>query len=76
MLIMDLGSVPKADATRMILGGKPQMSVLDTLRELGEENVTLDKIVKEGFGGILGVESGGPEPVLVVRAVVLLPPLT
>ena len=38
------------------------MSVLDTLRELGEENVTLDKIVKEGFGGILGVESGGPEP--------------
>jgi len=62
MLIMDLGSVPKADATRMILGGKPQMSVLDTLRELGEENVTLDKIVKEGFGGILGVESGGPEP--------------
>ncbi len=60
--VMIHGCDPKADATRMILGGKPQDTVLDTLRELGEENVTLDKVVKKGFLGILGVESGGPEP--------------
>ncbi len=60
--VMIHGCDPKADATRMILGGKPQRTVLDTLRELGEENVTLDKVVKKGFNGLLGVESGGPEP--------------
>jgi len=60
--VMIHGCDPKADATRMILGGKPQDTVLDTLRELGEENVTLAKVVKKGFLGILGVESGGPEP--------------
>jgi len=60
--VMIHGCDPKADATRMILGGKPQETVLDTLREVGEENVTLDRVVKEGFCGIRGVESGGPEP--------------
>ena len=60
--IMIHGCDPKADATRIILGGLHQMTVLDCLRELGEENVTLDKVVKIGFDGIRGVESGGPEP--------------
>jgi len=32
------------------------------LREYGEEGVTLDKVVKIGFGDIRCVESGGPEP--------------
>ena len=60
--VMIHGCDPKADATRMILGGTPQMTVLDCLRELGEENVTLDKVVQTGFSGVRGVESGGPEP--------------
>jgi len=60
--VMIHGCDPKADATRLILGGKPQETVLDVLREEGEENVTLDKVMKIGFGGIRCVESGGPEP--------------
>lgn len=56
------GCDPKADSTRMILGGKPQETLMDKLREEGEESITVDNIVKAGFRGIKGVESGGPEP--------------
>lgn len=52
------GCDPKADCTRMILGGKPQETVMDTLREFGEDAVTLEKVVKTGFCGIRCVESG------------------
>ena len=60
--VMIHGCDPKADATRMILGGKPQETVLDLVRKLGEEEITLEQVVKVGFGGIRCVESGGPEP--------------
>jgi nitrogenase iron protein NifH len=56
------GCDPKADCTRLILGGKPQETVMDTLREFGEDAVTIDRVVKTGFCGIKCVESGGPEP--------------
>lgn len=56
------GCDPKADSTRLVLGGKPQETLMDTLREEGEEAIVLDKIVKTGFQGIRCVESGGPEP--------------
>jgi nitrogenase iron protein NifH len=59
--IMIVGCDPKADSTRLVLGGLVQKTVLDTLREDGEE-IDLDLILKEGYGGIKGVESGGPEP--------------
>ncbi|MDF2503087.1 MULTISPECIES: nitrogenase iron protein [Clostridium] len=59
--IMVVGCDPKADSTRLLLGGLAQKSVLDTLREEGED-VELDSILKDGFGGIRCVESGGPEP--------------
>ncbi|AJA47514.1 nitrogenase iron protein [Clostridium pasteurianum DSM 525 = ATCC 6013] len=59
--IMVVGCDPKADSTRLLLGGLAQKSVLDTLREEGED-VELDSILKEGYGGIRCVESGGPEP--------------
>jgi len=60
--VMIHGCDPKADATRMILGGKPQETVLDLVRKLGEEELTLEQVVKVGFGDIRCVESGGPEP--------------
>jgi len=60
--VMIHGCDPKADATRMILHVMSQETVLDTLREFGKENVTVDKVVKVGFAGIRAVESGGPEP--------------
>ncbi|MBU4378256.1 MAG: nitrogenase iron protein [Proteobacteria bacterium] len=59
--IMVVGCDPKADSTRLLLGGLAQKSVLDTLREEGED-VELDDIRKPGFGGTWCVESGGPEP--------------
>lgn len=58
--IMQIGCDPKADSTRMLMGGKRQHSVLDTLREEGEVN--LEDVLEPGFGGIMCVESGGPEP--------------
>ncbi|MDF2567894.1 MAG: nitrogenase iron protein [Oscillospiraceae bacterium] len=59
--IMIVGCDPKADSTRLILGGLAQQTVLDTLREEGED-IDLDLVLKAGFSGIKCVESGGPEP--------------
>jgi len=60
--VMIHGCDPKADSTRLILGGKMQTTMMDTLRELGEVTCTPDKVIETGFGGIKCVESGGPEP--------------
>ncbi len=59
--VMVVGCDPKADSTRLLLGGLHQRSVLDTLREEGED-VELEEVRKSGFGNTLCVESGGPEP--------------
>jgi vanadium nitrogenase iron protein len=56
------GCDPKADCTRLVLGGKPQETIMDTLREHGEDAVTIENVVNVGFKGIQCVESGGPEP--------------
>ena len=59
--VMVVGCDPKADSTRLLLGGLAQKTVLDTIREEGED-IELDRIMKEGDGGTKCVESGGPEP--------------
>ncbi len=59
--VMVVGCDPKADSTRLLLGGLAQGTVLDTLRSEGED-VELEDIRKVGFGGTLCTESGGPEP--------------
>ncbi len=59
--VMVVGCDPKADSTRLLLGGLAQKTVLDTIREEGDD-VDLDQILKEGFKGTRCVESGGPEP--------------
>ncbi|MDR1135852.1 MAG: nitrogenase iron protein [Clostridiales Family XIII bacterium] len=59
--IMVVGCDPKADSTRLLLGGLHQKTVLDTIRE-SRQGVNLDDLILEGFGGIRCVESGGPEP--------------
>nr|WP_297764988.1 nitrogenase iron protein [uncultured Butyrivibrio sp.] len=59
--VMVVGCDPKADSTRLLLGGLAQKTVLDTIREEGED-VELESIMKDGFGGTRCVESGGPEP--------------
>jgi len=59
--VMVVGCDPKADSTRLLLGGLAQRSVLDTLREEGED-VELSDIRAGGYCQSLCVESGGPEP--------------
>ena len=59
--VMVVGCDPKADSTRLLLGGLQQKTVLDTLREEGED-VELEDILKPGFRGTMCTESGGPEP--------------
>jgi len=59
--VMVVGCDPKADSTRLLLGGLAQKTVLDTLREEGED-VELDDIMKIGYGNTSCTESGGPEP--------------
>jgi nitrogenase iron protein NifH len=59
--VMVVGCDPKADSTRLLLGGLAQRSVLDTLREEGED-VELSDVRSTGFHDSLCVESGGPEP--------------
>jgi nitrogenase iron protein NifH len=59
--VMIVGCDPKADSTRLLLGGLAQKTVLDTLRKEGED-VALDAVLKIGYNGVRCVESGGPEP--------------
>jgi len=59
--VMVVGCDPKADSTRLLLGTLAQQTVLDTIRASGSE-VALSSIMREGYGGIKCVESGGPEP--------------
>ncbi len=59
--VMVVGCDPKADSTRLLMGGLVQKTVLDTLRDEGED-VELDDICKTGYGNTRCTESGGPEP--------------
>lgn len=59
--VMVVGCDPKADSTRLLLNGLCQKTVLDTLRDEGDD-IELDAILKTGFGNTRCVESGGPEP--------------
>ena len=46
--VMVVGCDPKADSTRLLLNGLAQRTVLDTIREEGED-VELDDIRRDGF---------------------------
>jgi len=59
--VMVVDCDPKADSTRLLLGGLAQKTVLDTLRDEGED-VELDDICRDGFSRTRCTESGGPEP--------------
>ncbi len=58
--VMQIGCDPKSDSTNTLRGGKFIPTVLDTLRS--SKRVNVEDIVHEGFGGVLCVEAGGPEP--------------
>ncbi|MFT8321329.1 MAG: nitrogenase iron protein [Bacillus sp. (in: firmicutes)] len=61
--IMIVGCDPKADSTRLILNTKAQSTVLELAAKMGTvEDLELDDVLDTGYGDILCVESGGPEP--------------
>jgi nitrogenase iron protein NifH len=60
MTVLQIGCDPKADSTRNLTGGEPIKTVLDSLREKGD--VELSDIVIKSSCGVYCVESGGPVP--------------
>ncbi len=61
MKVMQIGCDPKADSTINLLGGRPVESVLDLIRRKNQD-IALEEMVSEGYGGIQCVEAGGPTP--------------
>ena len=60
--VIQIGCDPKADSTINLLGGNPVRPVMNYLREFDEEPEEIEQIAKEGFGGVLCIETGGPTP--------------
>ncbi len=60
--VIQIGCDPKADSTINLLGGEPLQPVMSYLRDHDEEPQALEEIAREGFGGVLCVEAGGPTP--------------
>ena len=60
--VIQIGCDPKADSTINLLGGEPLRPVMNFMREEDEEPGELAQISKEGYGGILCIETGGPTP--------------
>jgi len=60
--VIQIGCDPKADSTINLLGGEPVMPVMDYLRANLDPPESIGEIAKEGFGGVLCIETGGPTP--------------
>ncbi len=59
--VIQIGCDPKADSTMNLLGGQLLEPVMNYMRE-NDDDPTLEQIAREGFGGILCIETGGPTP--------------
>lgn len=59
--VMQVGCDPKADSTGALCRGQQITTVLDAIRDKGND-VTLDDIVTVGDGGVICIEAGGPTP--------------
>lgn len=60
--VIQIGCDPKADSTMNLLGGQLLEPVMNYLREHDDDPESLDEISREGFGGVLCIETGGPTP--------------
>ena len=58
--VIQIGYDPKADSTINLLGGEPLQPVMSYMREFDKEPDQLDQISRTGFGGVLCIETGGP----------------
>ena len=55
--VIQIGCDPKADSTINLLGGEPVMPVMNYLREHDDEPESIEEISKEGYGGVLCIET-------------------
>ncbi|MBF0274345.1 MAG: nitrogenase iron protein, partial [Nitrospinae bacterium] len=61
--VLIIGCDPKADSTRLILHSKCQDTVMQLAADAGSvEDLELEDVMKEGYGGVKCTEAGGPEP--------------
>lgn len=59
--VMQVGCDPKADSTMLIRNGRKMRTVLDLVKQYGND-FELSDMIYEGFGGIICAEAGGPSP--------------
>jgi len=59
--VMQIGCDPKADSTKTLMGGRVIPTVLNSIKTK-REDLRLEHVVHQGFGGVLCVEAGGPTP--------------
>lgn len=60
--VIQIGCDPKADSTVNLLNGEPLTPVMNYLQEHDRDPEKIEDIAKEGFGGVLCIETGGPTP--------------
>ncbi len=60
--VIQIGCDPKADSTINLLGGKPVEPVMNFMRRTDRDPENLEEISRQGFGGVLCIETGGPTP--------------
>jgi len=60
--VIQIGCDPKADSTVNLLHGEPLTPVMNFLETHDREPESVDEIAKQGFGGVLCIETGGPTP--------------
>lgn len=59
--VMQIGCDPKADSTQSLHGSGEMTTVLDLVREK-KNDFALEDMVREGYGGVICAEAGGPTP--------------
>ena len=60
--VIQIGCDPKADSTVNLLNGEPLMPVMNYLQQNDRDPERIEDIAREGFGGVLCIETGGPTP--------------
>ncbi len=59
--VMQVGCDPKADSTMLLRHGRKMKTVLELVKQYGNDFELSDMVCK-GFGGIICAEAGGPAP--------------
>ena len=60
--VLQIGCDPKHDSTRLLLDGRTIPTVLDRMRDVPEEELSVSDILYTGWNGVGCIEAGGPKP--------------